>query len=339
MPVALFMSGALGEPYGKMGYGVLRYLPNPIACIIDPRYAGRTLSNAFPSLQPKHRGEIPIVGSVSEALGCGSKVVILGIAPSGGKIPKEWFAELDLAVSLGLSMVNGLHEPLKPRYPDAKGFIWDVRVEPTGIEPGTGAARLLNNRRILMVGTDMAVGKMTAGLELWREAKQRGIVAEFVATGQIGITVTGDGIPLDAIRVDYASGAVEGAVLKHAEADWIIIEGQGALCHPGSTSPLPLLRGSCATDMILCCRAGQNTLFRYPEILIPKLRALAALYEDLGESCGTFTRPIMRAVSVNTAHLEPDEADVAVRMITAETGLPACDPVRHGAGNLIEALG
>ena len=44
-----------------------------------------------------------------------------------------------------------------------------------------------------MIGTDMACGKMTAGLEIYRWALDNRIKTAFVATGQIGITLMGSG--------------------------------------------------------------------------------------------------------------------------------------------------
>ena len=45
--------------------------------------------------------------------------------------------------------------------------------------------------------------------------KQNKLKSGFIATGQIGITITGDGIPLDAFKVDHACGAVERKVLEN----------------------------------------------------------------------------------------------------------------------------
>ena len=189
-----------------------------------------------------------------------------------------------------------------------------------------------------MIGTDMAVGKMTAGLEILRAAREANMRAEFVATGQIGITVTGRGVPLDAVRVDFAANAVEREVIACAEAELVIVEGQGALIHPGSTANLPLLRGSCPTHLILCHRAGQSTLQRLPEIVIPPLGAYCKLYEDLAEACGTFPRPRTAAVALNTGHLDDDAARSACEAIEAELGVPCADPLRGGASRLLMAL-
>ena len=122
-----------------------------------------------------------------------------------------------------------------------------------------GRATTLLCQRLLAVGTDMAVGKMSACLALRDAAMEQGLPCRFVGTGQAGILISGTGVPLDAVRVDYAAGAVEAAVLQAAEGlspeGLVVVEGQGSLCHPGSTATLPLMRGSQPTDLLLVHRA------------------------------------------------------------------------------------
>lgn len=340
--LAVYMEGAILGIGGKMGIGVLRYSPNPVVCVVDSETAGRDIVEL--TGVPR---SAPIVGSLAEARALGAEVLLLGIAPPGGLIPAAWWPFIDEAVHGGLSVVNGLHDLLSPRYPSvstdlsADQFIWDIRIEPKGLKPGTGAAAALTCKRLLLIGTDMNVGKMTAGLEIARVAKERGVRTEFVATGQIGITVTGAGVPLDAIRVDFASGSIEGEVLAAAErgAELVVVEGQGALIHPGSTANLPLLRGSCPTHLILCHRAGQETLSSFPEIEVPELDRYIALYEMLGSACGTFPRPKTVGVALNTFHVKHDEEALeACETIERELGLPCVDPIRHGPERLVDAL-
>lgn len=343
LKLALFMEGHVTGQPAKMGHGVIRYSPNPIVCAIDAAHAGGDMGTV--ANMPK---SVPIVGSVREARLRGADVLLLGIAPGGGVIPEDWYPAIDEAVATGMSVVNGLHDLLGPRYPhldppDAgrpnAQFVWDVRIEPAGLVPAVGAARTLSNRRLLMIGTDMSIGKMTAGLEIYRVARERGIAAEFVATGQIGITVTGRGIPLDAIRLDFAAGAVEREVLAASQSgDLVIVEGQGSLAHPASTANLPLLRGSCPTHMIMCHRAGQEHLFRLPDVGVPPLDQLIRLYEDLAEGAGNFPRPKTVAVALNTFHIaSDDEALDACREIEDRLSLPCVDPVRHGPERLVDA--
>lgn len=329
-PLALFMEGSLAGPYGKMGFGVLRYSPNPVVAVVDSTQVGRDANEFGPWRS------CPVVASIEEAREKGATVLVLGIAPLGGSIPAEWLPALDRAVELGMTLVNGLHDRLAPRYGADK--VWDVREEPAGLNSGTGSAARLLNRRVLLVGTDMAVGKMTAGLEMFRIANERGIDTGFVATGQIGITITGAGIPLDAIRVDFASGAVEREVMRNRDKRLVIVEGQGSLAHPGSTATLPLLRGSMPTHLIMCVRAGQTHLRERLEVRIPHLRPFMRLYEELGEVAGTFRRPITAAVAANTVNWEKNEADDFCRLMEAELGIPVVDPVRHGADRLVDAV-
>src|SRR5690349_12592484 len=111
-PLAIYMEGALGELFGKMGYGVLRYSLNPIAAVIDSRKVGEDIVQVTGIDR-----RCPIVATVDEAKALGAEAVILGIANPGGIIPPEWYPALDRSVELGLSLVNGLHERLSLRYP------------------------------------------------------------------------------------------------------------------------------------------------------------------------------------------------------------------------------
>ena len=335
--VAVYMEGAFAEKTGKMGMGVLRFSRNEVVCLIDSQNAGKN-SKELTGIDRS----APVVGTVEEAKALGADVLLLGIAPPGGLIPPSWSATLDRAVDLGFSIVNGLHDRLAPRYLELKKgqWVWDIRVEPPGIGVGYAEARHLTNTRVLFVGTDMSVGKMTAGLVVWKEALDKGIKAEFVATGQIGITIVGRGVPLDCVRLDFACGAIEREVMAFKDADLVLIEGQGSLVHPGSTSTLPLLRGSQPTHLVLCHRAGMEALPRLPWVRVPPLNELIALYQDLAEVCGTYTRPKVAGICLNCSHLSSDaEARAACDKVIAETGLPTIDPVRFGTAGILAELG
>jgi len=333
--VAIYMEGHLESDFGKMGFGAVRYLANDIVAVIDSTQAGREMSDFMNTSR-----SIPVVASFEESIALGAEVLLLGIAPVGGKIPDYWYETLDKAIDSGVSLINGLHDLLAPRYEGRlkQNWIWDVRV-PQFI-PAIGSARALEHqgKRILCVGTDNAVGKMTAGLELYRGLLKQNCSVGFVATGQIGITVTGTGIPLDAFKVDYATGAVETAVLEHADKDYIVIEGQGSLLNPSSTATLPLMRGSCPTHLILCMRGDKTTLRSNTQIKIPNLKAFIALNESLASVCGTYPDAKVVAIAVNTSMLSEADAQLVKERIMAESGAPTFDPVRDGVQGLIERL-
>jgi uncharacterized NAD-dependent epimerase/dehydratase family protein len=260
--LAILLHEGITGLQGKTGLTLMRYSQSQVVCAIDRSI---TSGQSVRELTGIDR-DIPIVDSVESALALQPDVLAIGIAPSGGIIPDSWFAELKLAVQNGLSIVNGLHTPLAthPQLVDLVWpgqWIWDVRQEPKGIKIGTGAAASLDCKRVLMVGTDMAIGKMSAALELDRTCGRRGIKSKFIATGQAGMMISGEGVALDAVRVDYAAGSIEQAVMKHGnDYELLLVEGQGSILHPGSTATLPLIRGSQPTHLILLHKIGQNTI-------------------------------------------------------------------------------
>ncbi len=338
--LAIYMEGNLDSMFAKMGYGVMRYSNNPIVCVIDTEFAGKMVDEVL-NHQPF---KIPIVTTVEDAHKMGAEVLVLGLAPSGGKLPDSWLPAVETALKMGMSLVNGLHDLLNERFahllnpniPDQ--IIWDVRKPKTDYAIARARAGKLNNKRILMVGTDMAVGKMTAGLEIFKWLKSKGKDADFLPTGQIGITVMGKGIPLDAIKVDQACGAVEHMVLEAKEKEIVFIEGQGSLLHPGSTATLPLMRGSCPTHLILCHRAEMETLRDCNEIKIPPLIQVIKLNESVAHACGAFIKPKTIGIALNTNKLIEDEALEIIDKLEKETGLPVTDVVRFGAEKLGKIL-
>lgn len=330
--IAIYMEGHLDSDYGKMGFGVMRYGANPVCCVVDSVYAGRRVSEVC-----RLPFDYPVVAGIGEAAALGAQVLILGTAPSGGRAPPEWDAPLREALSLGLSIVNGLHDSLNERFGHLLKpgqWIWDVRRP--AFTPAIAAARAaeLANKRVLLVGTDMAVGKMSAGLEIHRWLRGRGHDSAFLATGQIGITLTGRGIPLDAFKVDHACGAVERMVLEAAGHAIVFIEGQGSLLHPGSSATLPLLRGSCATHLIMCHRAGATHLRQLESVKIPPLAEFIRLNEEVARVCGALSAATTIGVALNTAHLDDAEARAAIDQLEQEVHLSVADVVRYDAGKL-----
>ncbi len=332
------MEGALDNDSGKMGFGLMRFSKHPIVGVIDSKYAGMTVRDAIGLPY-----DTPVFSTVEETIAIGSEIIVLGIAPSGGRFPSEWDPPVSLALQHGLSLINGLHDDLNARFghliTKQGQHIWDVRKPAHSYPIATAKAAQLTNKRILMVGTDMAAGKMTAGLELYAALQKKGLKVGFVPTGQIGITLMGNGIPLDAIKVDQAAGAVEQAVLEHNDKDIVIIEGQGSLAHPGSTATLPLLRGSQATHLILCHKAA-HTHLRHPvsHIPIPPLDEFVLLNEAVAKVCGSLNPAKTIGIALNTIGLDDTEANQKIVDTENLTGLPVTDVIRFGVAKLVEAV-
>jgi uncharacterized NAD-dependent epimerase/dehydratase family protein len=345
-PIVLLQHGGLDNLSGKTGLAMLRYRHGPIVAVVDPAHAGGDLR-----MITGIERAVPVVGSLPEALPFAPAVAVVGLAPSGGRLPEGVAGDVAAALAAGLSVASGLHshlgdDPSLASLVRPGCWIWDLRREPADLAVASGRAAALPGRRLLAVGTDMSVGKMSACLELHAAARRRGLDGRFVGTGQAGILISGSGVALDAVRVDYAAGAVEAAVLA-AAADagpdtLVLVEGQGSLCHPGSSATLPLIRGSQPTGLLLVHRAGQRTIQRLESVPLPALgqvidavEALAALGRPAQPS---LPPPRVEAIALNTAHLDGPAAAAALAATAAETGLPCADPVRQGGEILLDAL-
>lgn len=337
--LALLMHEGTASNRGKTGLAMLRYSKVPIVAVVDYQCAGQSLAR----LTGIGR-DVPIVASVEEALGYGPDTLAIGIAPSGGALPDAWYAEVAKAVAAGLHLVNGLHTPMAndpqlKQHLCPEQWIWDVRQEPSGLGVGSGQARHLPCRRVLAVGTDMSVGKMSTNLELHQASLRRGLRSKVIATGQTNLMLGDDGIPLDAIRVDFAAGAVEQQVMRYGnDFDILYIEGQGSLLNPASTATLPLLRGSQPTHLILVHRAGQQHIQSFPDILIPPLPEVIALYEAVAIAGGAFPSAKVVGVALNTSHLDSPAAQQAIQDVQEKTQLPTTDVIRFDANPLLEAI-
>jgi len=337
--VAILLHGGTTTNRGKTGISLLRYSTLPVVAVIDQDCAGQDLVQLTGIQRP-----VPIVASVAEALTYNPTVLSIGIAPSGGALPDEWRDALKQALGSGLSIVNGLHTrmALDSDLTDVlqgDRWIWDVRQEPTGLTVGSGQARSLPCRRVLTVGTDMSVGKMSTSLELHRACLRKGVRSRFIATGQTGLMLGEDGIPLDAVRVDYAAGAVEQMVMKYGnDYDILHIEGQGSFMNPASTATLPLMRGSQPTHLILVHRAGQTHIHSFPDFEIPPLPTVIRVYETVVSAGGTFAPTKVAGIALNTFHLSNEEAQRAIAQTQEETGLPCADAIRYGAESLLAAV-
>jgi uncharacterized NAD-dependent epimerase/dehydratase family protein len=191
---------------------------------------------------------------------------------------------------------------------------------------------------VLTVGSDCNVGKMTVAIELQRELERRGARAAFVATGQTGIFIADRGVAVDAVPADFVAGVVEDLVVEAAaDHDVVVVEGQGALHHPGySGVTLGLLHGACPRAMVLCHHAGRTTMRSAPgEPIIPPLRELVEVYER----AAAWVHPSqVIAVALDTHELSQSAAIDAMREVGLDAELPVTDPVRFSAAEIADAL-
>ncbi len=327
---AIFAEGWFASRHAKTAHGLIRYGRDEVVAVIDSTLAGRSVREVMPELGC----DAPIVGSLEEALERSPTSILVGLAPAGGRLPEEWMETLRAAGDAGLEIVSGLHQRLGAEFPGKR--VWDVREPPANIPLFSGDGFGVEPKVVLTVGTDTAIGKMTATLEIERAAGEAGLGAEFVATGQTGIIIAGWGICVDAVISDFVAGASEQLVLEAArrEPDLILVEGQGSLGHPAySGVTLGLLHGSCPDCLVLCAAPQDEEVFA--GVPRPEPSRLARLYEEVA----ALVKPApVVAVSVNTRGLGEAEADEFVARVAEETGLPATDPFRTSAAPILEAV-
>ena len=341
--IAILIHGGLKGSKGKTGISLLRYSQNPIVAVIDETVAGESEGESVAAITGIDI-DVPVVASIEAALPMKPTVLAIGLAPSGGRLPEPWYDEVKRAVKAGLSVMNGLHTQMNEDAEIADSihpgcWVWDMRQEPEGLTVGSGKARLLGCDRVLTVGTDMAVGKMSTSIELNRAAKAKGLRSKLIATGQTGLMLGEDGVALDAVRVDYASGAVEQCLLRNGDDhDILFVEGQGSLLNPASTATLPLLRGTQPTHLILVHKANLTHIQHFPDFEIPPLREVVKLYEAVASAAGTFAPAKVVGIALNTFGLSEEDAAGAIATISQETALPCTDIVRFGAEPLLSQI-
>lgn len=334
--IALLTQGHLGVFTAKTAASLLRYRGGDVCAVVDAAHAGADVRALVPWSPP-----VPVVASVDEALTLGADALYIGIAPVGGELPAEMCESACRALLCGVDVVSGLHafldeiDPLVRAANAGGGRMFDVRRPPAERRIATAAARATRAVRVLTVGTDCNVGKMTASLEMRRVAAKQGLRTAFVPTGQTGIMIEGWGICVDAVVADFAAGATEALVLHAANADVAFIEGQGSIGHPGySGVTLSILHGACPDALVLVHHAGRTHYRAEPHHALPALRDVCAAYERLAAL--VHPAPIA-AVALNTFEAEPGAVERDVESIQRELGLPVVDPVHDGAEALLDA--
>jgi uncharacterized NAD-dependent epimerase/dehydratase family protein len=278
--------------------------------------------------------------TVHEAAEAGAKTLVIGVANAGGVLPEQWTPPIVEALASGMDVAAGLHMKLaeRPSVADAAHRygrkLFDIRQSGERFETGKGVK--MPGMRLLTVGTDCAVGKMYTALALEREMRARGFNADFRATGQTGLFISGAGVAVDAVVSDFVSGAVEWLAPAADPNHWDLIEGQGSLFHPSFAGvTLALLHGAQA-DVFVVCHDPSRKSVRGGTFPIPSIRQVI----DLTIRCGSLTNPAIRPVgiSINTSSMDEASARGYIDELQREHGLAATDPIRFGAAPLVDAI-
>ncbi len=278
--------------------------------------------------------------TIEEAVQAGARTLIVGVANAGGILPEQWTAPIVEALASGLDVAAGLHMKLaeRPSVRDAAHRygrkLFDIRQSGERFQTAKGVKR--PGMRLLTVGTDCSVGKKYTVLAMEREMQARGFHADFRATGQTGLFISGAGVAVDAVVADFIAGAVEWLSPAADPRHWDLIEGQGSMFHPSFAGvSLALLHGA-QPDAFVVCHEPTRKNMRGVSFPLPSIQQVI----DLTMRCGALTNPGIRPVgiSINTSALDDGAARSYLRTLEREHALPATDPMRFGVASILDRL-
>jgi uncharacterized NAD-dependent epimerase/dehydratase family protein len=319
-PYLIYLGDCPDRIHAKTGAGIAHWRPE--LCAAQMRMPACPVDLGLPEMTRQQAKE------------AGIKTVIVGVAPMGGQIPEHWIPQLAEFAAAGFNIAAGMHgklvdiPDLVAAANDGGARLIDVRTPPKGIP--VGDARLRSGKRVLMVGTDCAVGKKYSALALHRELERRDIKTTFRATGQTGIMIAGEGIPVDAVVADFISGAAEVLSPDNDDDHWDVIEGQGSFLHPSySGVSLGLLHGS-QPDAIVLCHDAERLEIDDSGGYIPIPELDEVIDDALRMARRIRSQCFCAGVSVNTSSMNSFDRDNYLSKLQSELGLPCVDPIATG---------
>ncbi|MDA7425180.1 N-acetyltransferase DgcN [Thalassococcus lentus] len=326
-PYLLFLGDAPDALSAKVAQGIKDWRPDN--CVGQYRMEGCNADLGLTDM------------TLEQAREAGAKTLVIGVANRGGVISQSWKKVLVQALEEGFDLASGLHNLLRDE-PDLAAVaaatgqsLHDVRVPEVDYPIANGVPR--KGKRVLAVGTDCSVGKMYTALALDSAMRDAGMKSTFRATGQTGILITGDGVPLDAVVADFMAGAVEWLTPDNDDDHWDIIEGQGSLFHVSfSGVTMALIHGGQPDALILCHEPTRTHMRGLPGYGLPSIEDVRDLALRLSQVANPACKVV--GVSINTQHMGEAEAASYCQDVEARLGLPTVDPFRHGAARLAQAL-
>jgi uncharacterized NAD-dependent epimerase/dehydratase family protein len=325
-PYLMFIGDVPDQLAAKTAHGIVDWRRD--WCLGQMRLAGCKADLGLPEM------------GIAQAAAAGARTFVIGAVNAGGVLPDHWTAAIVQAIEAGMDVASGLHTRLAS-VPDIEEAaercgrrLFDVRHSHERFPTGKGTRR--PGLRLLTVGTDCSAGKKYTALAIEREMHARGLDADFRATGQTGVFISGRGVAIDAVVADFISGAVEWLAPAAAPAHWDIVEGQGSLFHPSFAGvTLGLLHGAQPDAFVVCHEPTRRTM----RGVAHPLPSIADVIE-LTVRCGRLTNPQIRPIGIalNTAALAEAEARAELARLEHEHQLPATDPVRFGVGAIVDRL-
>ena len=326
-PYLLLVGDEQDRHYAKTGLGIVHWRREAVAGQL--RFSDAAVDLGVPDLD------------LESAVANGVGSLIIGVATIGGKVPDSWAAVMYEAAAAGIDIVSGMHtkladDPAMVAAAKTSGArLVDVRTPPKNLPVGTGKKR--SGMRILTVGTDCAIGKKYTALALDAALREAGMNSTYRATGQTGIIIAGEGMPIDAVVADFVSGAAEVLSPANEPDHWDVIEGQGSLFHPGYAAvSMGLLHGSQPDGFVVCHDAVRKSVDGWEHFRLPKLEETIDLHERVARRTNPLTRCV--GISVNTSALPTDLRASYLETLREKHGVPAVDPLIDGCADVVDFI-
>jgi uncharacterized NAD-dependent epimerase/dehydratase family protein len=343
----VYCEGNFGTTNGKTAHGLVRFTRRyRVLSVIDSRMAGQDAGQA---LDGRPRG-IPILADLPTALSDArdrsqpATHWVIGLAPDGGRLSESARRDVLAAIRAGLHVDSGLHDFLSLD-PGISALVAacgvrlrDVRKPPPREELHffSGKIREVKALKVAVLGTDSTVGKRTTAWLLVDALTRAGLRAEMIGTGQTAwLQGARYGLCLDALVNDFVSGEIEHAVWRawdQQRPDVIVIEGQGSLMNPAFPGGFEILAAGRPEGVILQHAPARAEYDGFPGYPIHPLEKQIQAVELISG------RPVI-AITVNHENLDAAQLERKIREIHQQTGLPVCDPLRHGVDCLVAAIG
>ena len=333
---AILCPDAFNYILNKTGNMLIRYRPQNVRCVIDPKKAGQTAQDVL-----GFGGKIPVVSSFNEAKDYSPNAMVIGSSPQGGYINEKYRKEITAAIQYGCNIFSGMHQFLND---DPEFFslaqkktitINDIRRPPDPPHFPKGSWKKRKVKVLLIVGTDCNTGKMTTGWEITERLKSRGKNVRFVGTGQTGIMLGGYGVPIDAVVADFMAGEIEHTIdALGDQVDLVVVEGQGSLTNMYYAGvSLGLMHGAMPDYMIMTDEPGRTL-----DVSNNQMASIGDVMKLHLALMKNFKKSQFLGINLLTLKMAEDLATKKIKNIGVKHQLPVTDLVRFGDGELIDRI-
>ena len=342
----IYCQGAYSTPNGKTAHGLVRRTQRyRVMSVVDSTCVG---NDAGKLLDGNPRG-IPIFADIEQAVDetlarkNPATHMVIGLAPDGGRLSSGARNDVIRAIQLGLHVDCGLHDFLSDDLEIAelavsKGVqLRDIRKPANRKELHffTGKIEEVTSLKVVVLGTDSAIGKRTTAWILVDALKAAGYEAELIGTGQTAwMQGVRYGIILDSLVNDFVAGEIEHAVWtawKENLPDVIIIEGQGSLMNPAYPGGFEILAAGRPDVVVLQHAPARKEYDGFPGYLLHPLEKQIQAIELLSG------KPVV-ALTINHENLDKRKIPGIWAEISEMTGIPACDVLLNGAEPVVATL-